>query len=122
MKLSIGNIPQTLKEEDLQNLFTPFGKVESVSIKRDKKTGTSLGYGSVEIADNAASKAIEALHGKEIDGKKMAVVDATQLSDPQESDKTKDKSSLNPKVNPKSSGGGFTGGAVRRSGGGGRGK
>jgi cold-inducible RNA-binding protein len=122
MKLSIGNIPQTLTEEDLQKLFTEFGKVESVSIKRDKKTGTSLGYGSIEIADESAAKAIEALHGKEMEGKKIAVVDASKLPGSQESDKLKDKSTLNQKVNPRSSGGGFTGGAVRRSGGGGRGK
>ena len=122
MKLSIGNIPQTLKEEDLEKLFAEFGKIESVSIKRDKKTGTSLGYGSVEIAADSAEKAIQALNGKEIEGKKIAVVSASTLAGGHDSDKTKDKSSQNQKVNPKSAGGGFTGGAVRRSGGGGRGK
>jgi cold-inducible RNA-binding protein len=122
MKLSIGNIPQTLKEEDLEKLFAEFGKIESVFIKRDKKTGTSLGYGSVEIADDSATKAIDSLNGKEIEGKKIAVVSASTLAGGHDSDKSKDKSSQNQKVNPKSAGGGFTGGAVRRSGGGGRGK
>ena len=120
MKLSIGNIPQTLKEEDLEKLFAEFGKIESVSIKRDKKTGTSLGYGSVEIADDSSEKAIQALNGKEIEGKKIAVVSASTLTAGNDTDKSKEKSSQSKKVNPKSAGGGFTG--VRKSGGGGRGK
>jgi cold-inducible RNA-binding protein len=120
MKLSIGNIPQTLKEEDLEKLFAEFGKVESVSIKRDKMTGTSLGYGSIEIADESAEKAIQAINGKEIDGKKIAVVSASTLAGTNGSEKLKDKSSQSQKVNPRSAQGGFSG--VRKSGGGGRGK
>ena len=120
MKLSIGNLPQSFTDEDLKKLFSGFGEITHLSIKRDKKTGTSLGYGSLELPDENGLKAIESLNGKEIEGKKIAVVDSASLLS-KDSNKNKDKATSQ-KINQKATGGGFVGGAVRRSGGGGRGK
>ncbi len=123
MRVSVGNIPQELNEDELKKIFAEFGSVDEVHIKRDKKTNTSLGYGHVDMKDEDAEKAIEKLNGKEIEGKALAVVDAEQLQkDFKEKnwDKTQSNSS---KINGSKAASGFGGaGTVRRSGGGGRGK
>jgi len=120
MKISIGNLSQTVKEDDLKKLFSSYGDVTAVHIKRDKKTNASLGYGSVEIPDKEAEKAIKGLNDKEIDGKKIVLIDSEKLR-VQNQDKNWDKSSGTGKIHGQKSGG-FSGSTVRRSGGGGRGK
>jgi len=122
MKLSIGNLPQSLSEKDLETLFTEFGSPESISIKRDKKTGTSLGYGSLEMEDGAALKAIEILNGKEIQEKKIVVVDSATLTNPKHSDKNKDKNTGSSKYYGSQTSENSSISTPRRSGGGGRGK
>lgn len=80
MKLSIGNLPQTVTEDALMALLTPSGKVEHLTIKRDKITRVSLGYGTCEMSDEDGKKAIASLNGKEIDGKKIVVVNQEDLA------------------------------------------
>jgi RNA recognition motif-containing protein len=123
MKISFGNIPQNWSEENVEKVFSAFGKSESIQIKKDKKLGVSLGYGSLEMEDGAAKKAIAELNGKEFEGKKIAVVDANELQREQEQ-KNKGKASASTgKIQGSKSVGGFSGTTVpRRSGGGGRGK
>ncbi|TGM16903.1 RNA-binding protein, partial [Leptospira selangorensis] len=74
MKLSIGNLPQTLTDEALEKLLSAFGIVTHLQIKRDKLTKVSLGYGTAEMADADAEKAIASLNGKELEGKKIVLV------------------------------------------------
>lgn len=122
MKISFGNIPQNWSEENLEKIFSAFGKPESIHIKKDKKLGVSLGYGSLEMEDSAAKKAIADLNGKEFEGKKIAVVDANELQKEQDE---KNKGKLNVttgKIQGSKTSGGFSGTTVRRTGGGGRGK
>lgn len=122
MRISVGSLPQSLNEEALKKMFAEFGTVEDVLIKRDKKTQTSLGYGHVDMPDDAGKKAIEKLNGKEIEDKKIVVVDAAQLHNDGK-DKNYEKPATNSKIHgSKFTGGGFSGGSVRKSGGGGRGK
>ncbi|XDD44094.1 RNA recognition motif domain-containing protein [Leptospira sp. WS60.C2] len=80
MKLSIGNLPQTLSDEALEKLLSAHGKVTHLQIKRDKLTKVSLGYGTAEMADADAEKAIAALNGKELEGKKIVVVNQEELT------------------------------------------
>lgn len=125
MRISVGNLPQTLSEEDLKKLFSEFGTVEEAFIKRDKKTKTSLGFGHVDMPDAQASKAIEKLNEKEIEGKKIVVVDSQKLQN-EFKDKHGDKTGTagGSKINPATAASGAfsaTSG-VRKSGGGGRGK
>lgn len=123
MKLSVGNLPQSLTDEDLKKLFASVGSVESASIKRGKKTGTSLGYGTVEMADDHAKLAIEKLNGHEIEGKKIVVVDAASLQqDSKNKGSQKAGQGSGGSIHGSKVSGGFSGGTVRRSGGGGRGK
>ncbi|TGN19285.1 RNA recognition motif domain-containing protein [Leptospira idonii] len=80
MKLSIGNLPQSLSEDQLKALLVAHGSVTSVTIKRDKITKVSLGFGSAEMDEASAEKAIQALNGKEIEGKKIVVVKQEDLA------------------------------------------
>ncbi|MCE9501020.1 MAG: RNA-binding protein [Leptospira sp.] len=120
MKISVGNLSQTVKEDELKKLFSSYGEVSAVHIKRDKKTNVSLGYGSVEMADKDAEKAIKGLNDKDVDGKKIVLIDAEKLQ-AQNQEKNWDKSGGTGKIHGQKSGG-FSGSTVRRSGGGGRGK
>ncbi|MDX1958245.1 MAG: RNA-binding protein [Leptospiraceae bacterium] len=122
MKLSVGNLPQSLSEEDLSKLFSQFGSVESVHIKRDKKTNASLGYGSIEMNDESAKQAIERLNGHEIDGKKIVVVDAATLQTSNLDKYGKPIVGSGSKIHTGKPTVGGSVSTVRRSGGGGRGK
>lgn len=64
-KLYVGSIPFTATEEDLSNLFSTIGEVESVKIITDPGTGRSKGFGFIEMAtEEDAKRAIDELNGK----------------------------------------------------------
>lgn len=70
----VGNLPPNFADERLAEAFDPFGIVLSAIVARDPATGAKLRYGFVDIAtDKAATKAIGALDGSEIDGCKLNV-------------------------------------------------
>ena len=77
MKIYAGNLPRDVSEQDLRDLFEPFGKIESITLIKDKFSGASKGFGFVEIPDKAqADAAITALHGKELKGRTINVNEA----------------------------------------------
>ena len=63
-------------EELLLELFAPFGTVESARVISDRDTGTSKGFGFVEMSNADAQKAMGALNGREIDGRAIKVNEA----------------------------------------------
>lgn len=70
----VGNLPPEFSDERLAETFDPFGIVLSAVVARDPATGARLRYGFVDIAtERAATKAIEALDGRELDGCKLNV-------------------------------------------------
>jgi len=70
----VGNLPPDFTDERLAETFDPFGIVLSALVARDPSTGARLRYGFVDIAtDKAATKAITALDGSEVDGCKLNV-------------------------------------------------
>jgi RNA recognition motif-containing protein len=70
----VGNLPPDFPDERLAEAFDPFGIVLSAAVARDPNTGARLRYGFVDIAtERAATKAISALDGTEIDGCKLNV-------------------------------------------------
>jgi RNA recognition motif-containing protein len=74
MTIYIGNIPYSLKEADIEQLFAEFGSVLSVKIITDKFTHRSKGYGFVEMENEAeGEKAIENLNGKDVLGRNLKV-------------------------------------------------
>lgn len=81
MKLYVGNLPYSMNDSSLNDLFAPFGNVESARVISDRDTGSSKGFGFVEMTDADAQKAMGALNGREIDGRALRVNEAK----PQES-------------------------------------
>ena len=74
MKILIRNLPRTLSENELGELFKVYGDVQSCTLVLDKATGDSKGFGFVEIAKVGDAKAaIQALNGKPINGNKIRV-------------------------------------------------
>ncbi len=74
MTIYIGNIPYSLKEADIEQLFAEFGSVLSVKIISDKFSNRSKGYGFVEMENEAdGEKAIENLNGREVLGRNLKV-------------------------------------------------
>ncbi|MDO8275385.1 MAG: RNA-binding protein [Serpentinimonas sp.] len=117
-KLYVGNLPYTVRDEDLQKAFGEFGPVSSAKVMMERDTGRSKGFGFVEMgSDSDAQSAIEGMNGQSLGGRSLVVNEAR----PMESRP------------PRSGGGGFGGGGGgggygggggggRREGGGGEGQ
>jgi RNA recognition motif-containing protein len=74
MNIYVGNLSWGLKDQDLANLFSPFGEVASAKIVMDKFTQRSKGFGFVEMPnDEQAQAAIAQLNGTEIEGRNLVV-------------------------------------------------
>ena len=74
MNIYVGNLSWNLTDQDLSNLFTPFGEVASAKIVNDKFTQRSKGFGFVEMPnDNEAQAAIAQLNNSEVDGRNLVV-------------------------------------------------
>ncbi len=77
MKLYVGNLSFNTSNQDLSDLFAPFGTVESANIVEDRETGRSRGFGSVEMSSKSeGEEAISSPNGKEVDGRSLTVNEA----------------------------------------------
>ena len=76
-KLYIGNLPYSVSETSLRELFAQVGEVSSVAIITDRDTGRPRGFAFVEMAqDSAARQAINQINGKTIDDRTITVAEA----------------------------------------------
>jgi len=76
-KLYVGNLSYNTYEDSLRTLFSSFGNVESVKIITDRDSGSSKGFGFVEMSTDAeASAAIAGTNGHELDGRQLRVNEA----------------------------------------------
>jgi len=76
-KLYVGNLSYNTSEDSLRNLFAQFGNVVSAKIVFDRDTGSSKGFGFVELStDEEASAAIAGTNGQELDGRQLRVNEA----------------------------------------------
>ncbi len=99
-KLYVGNLPYTVRDEDLQQSFSAFGSVNSAKVMMERDTGRSKGFGFVEMGSDAeAQAAIQGMNGQSLGGRSLVVNEARPME---------------PRP-PRSGGGGFGGG--RREGG-----
>ncbi len=77
MNMYVGNLSRDVTEEDLRQTFEAFGKVESVTIVKDKFSGESRGFGFVEMPAKAeAQSALTGVNGKELKGRPLKVNEA----------------------------------------------
>ena len=76
MKLYVGNLAYSVNDSTLRALFEPYGDVESARVISDRDTGSSKGFGFVEMSDGDAQKAMGALNGREVDGRAIRVNEA----------------------------------------------
>lgn len=106
-KLYVGNLPYSVRDEDLNQAFGQFGSVNSAKVMMERDTGRSKGFGFVEMGSDAeAQAAIEGMNGQSLGGRSLVVNEARPME-------------ARP---PRTGGGGFGGGrSGGRSGGGGYG-
>lgn len=102
MNIYVGNLSYSTDDDQLRALFEEFGAVDSARVIMDRDSGRSKGFGFVEMSnDSEANAAVEALNGREVDGRSLTVNEARPRED----------------RGPRRGGGGFGGGGF---GGGGR--
>jgi RNA recognition motif-containing protein len=78
-RLYVGNLPYSVTELDLRDLFAPMGTVTEAKIVTDRETGRPRGFGFVEMSSDAeAKKAIEELDGRDVGGRPVAVKEAEE--------------------------------------------
>ena len=77
MNIYVGNLAYTVADDDLKKVFEEFGAVDAARVVMDRDSGRSKGFGFVEMSDtSAANAAIEALNGKDLNGRKVVVNEA----------------------------------------------
>ena len=73
----VGNLSFQTTQEDLREVFSPYGAIENINIITDRDTGQARGFAFVEMANrNEAEQAISALNGTELNGRAMNVNEA----------------------------------------------
>jgi RNA recognition motif-containing protein len=77
MNIYVSNLAFTIQDEELKNLFTPYGVVSSAKVINDRETGRSKGFGFVEMEDTkSAQDAISQLDQLTIEGRQIKVSEA----------------------------------------------
>lgn len=77
MNIYVGNMSYDTTEDGLRTLFEEFGQVDAVRVITDRDTGRPKGFAFVEMGDdNEGKAAMEALEGREIDGRTLKVNEA----------------------------------------------
>ncbi|WP_431099194.1 RNA recognition motif domain-containing protein [Polaromonas aquatica] len=109
-KLYVGNLPYSVRDEDLQQSFGQFGSVTSAKVMMERDTGRSKGFGFVEMGSDAeAQAAINGMNGQPLGGRSVVVNEARPME------------ARPPRSGGFGGGGGGYGGGGDRSGGGGYG-
>ncbi len=75
-KIYVGNLPFTATEAEVRSMFEKHGTVESVALPMDRETGRPRGFGFVEMSNNDAPAAIQAVNGQELGGRALRVNEA----------------------------------------------
>lgn len=82
MNIYVGNLPKTIDEETVRNLFTEYGEVTEVKLIKDKFSGELRGFGFVEMPSNSDAKtAIQELEDTELGGRTLIINEARPRKD-----------------------------------------
>ena len=76
MKLYVGNLSYAVNDSSLRALFEAYGAVQSATVVVDRDSGRSKGFGFVEMSDDDAKKAMQALNGQQHEGRTIRVNEA----------------------------------------------
>jgi RNA recognition motif-containing protein len=77
MNIFVGNLVYTATDQDLRQLFEPYGVVDTIEVMTDRETGHPCGCGFVEMPERSAARAaIAGLHGTDLDGRACTVNEA----------------------------------------------
>jgi len=106
-KLYVGNLPYSVRDNDLEQAFGQYGGVTSAKVMMERDTGRSKGFGFVEMGSDAeAQAAIAGMNGQSLGGRSLVVNEARPME-------------ARP---PRTGGGGYGGGGGGYGGGGGGGR
>ncbi len=84
----VGNLSHDISEDELRKEFAAFGAVDSVTLIKDKFSGTAKGFGFVEMpVRSEAEAAVAGLNDKEVNGRKMVVNEARPTADRKSNDR-----------------------------------
>jgi len=72
----VGGLPYAVNDDQLEEVFSEFGPVQSARVITDRMTGQSRGFGFVEMEEEDAAKAISALNGSQLGGRTLTVNEA----------------------------------------------
>ncbi len=72
-KIYVGNIPFTATETQVREMFEEHGSVDSIAWITDRDTGRFRGFAFIEMEDEGANAAIQALNGQEVDGRPLKI-------------------------------------------------
>ena len=75
-KLYVGNLPFHKTEQEIRDLIEEYGTIQSLAMINDRDTGRFRGFCFVEMEDSAANAVVNALDGKDIDGRSLRVNEA----------------------------------------------
>ncbi|MCO4089433.1 MAG: RNA-binding protein [Limnohabitans sp.] len=79
-KLYVGNLPYSVRDEDLQQAFGEFGAITSAKVMMERDTGRSKGFGFVEMGSDAeAQAAIAGMNGQSLGGRSITVNEARPM-------------------------------------------
>ena len=76
VKLFVGNLPWSVGDAELEEVFSPLGHVASARVITDHDTGRSRGFGFVEMEVDDVAAVISATNGREVDGRPLRVNEA----------------------------------------------
>jgi RNA recognition motif-containing protein len=77
-KLYVGNLPFSATEDQVRTHFAAHGTVDKVSLVNDRETGRPRGFGFVEMPNADATRAMQALDGKDFGGRPLKVNEAQE--------------------------------------------
>ncbi len=80
-KIYVGNLSFDATEEQVNEMFSQYGKVDSIAMINDRDSGRFRGFGFIEMEDSAANAAIKALNDTELDGRTLRVNEARPRED-----------------------------------------
>lgn len=76
VKLFVGNLPWSVRDKDLEDIFSPHGEVQTTRVVTERDTGRSRGFGFVEMEAASIESVVDATNGLMVQGREIRVNEA----------------------------------------------